>query len=34
MAQVNMRRVVSEMEKTMNDNTEYQLFGVAIHEQL
>lgn len=33
-AQTNMRRAVTEMEKTMQDNKEYQLFGVAIDAQL
>jgi hypothetical protein len=34
MAQINMRRIVSEMEKTMKENSEYQSFGVAINLQL
>lgn len=34
MAQINMRRIVGEMEKNMNENPEYQMFGAAITGQL
>ena len=33
-AQGSMRRAVSEMERTMAENTEYQHFGLAISAQL
>ena len=29
-----MRRIVSEMERTMNENVEYQHFGISISDQL
>lgn len=34
MAQINMRRVVNEMEKTIRENAEYQSFRAAIDSQL
>ena len=34
LAQINMRRVVNEMEKTIKENTEYQGFRAAINTQL
>ena len=34
MAQINMRRILQDMEKTMKDNQEYQMFGDAIFDKL